>query len=362
MITEQWFKDAVNYKQPIDLFLLIGHNPIRRSGSTIPAVYQAIRQARPNVPIQVFGGHTHIRDFTVYDSGGTGLESGRYCETLGFLSMSGIKSNSYNGAKNPKGVSNPTQAPKPVNGTLAPNTTSNATAFANLTYFRRYLDWNRLTFAYHAVGSQSKTFDMAKGKTITNDIYSLRQQLNLTALYGCAPQTWCLSCQPFGAPGNIYTILSTALSATVVNSSRADTPRLIILNTGSVRFDLIEGPFTYDDSFIVNPFHDTFQFIPDVPYAQARTVLPTLNRGAYQKRDAEPQLEVRSFAWTQGESCVESAANISEHTILRRDAPVTRGKFRRQTSQLTPGYVTTGTYPQNSVAPHDGRAPLTIPR
>lgn len=32
-------------------------------------------------PIQAFGGHTHIRDFTVYDSMSTGLESGRYCET-----------------------------------------------------------------------------------------------------------------------------------------------------------------------------------------------------------------------------------------------------------------------------------------
>ena len=36
-------------------------------------------------------------------------------------------------------------------------------------------------------------FDKPKGKAISSEIYSLRQQLNLTALYGCAPQTWCLS-------------------------------------------------------------------------------------------------------------------------------------------------------------------------
>ena len=224
------------------------------------------------------------------------------------------------------------------------STTTNTTKFSDLKYFRRYLDWNRLTFDYHVTGSQSGTFDTKKGKAITTDIYNLRQELNLTALYGCAPQTWCLSCQPFGAPGNIYTILSTALAETVINASRADTPRLIVLNTGSVRFDLIKGPFTYDDSFIVNPFHDTFQFLPNVPYAQAKTVLPTLNRGAYQKRSLEePQLQARDFHFSQltGESCVDSATQIHAHNVLRRSEPMTRGKFKRQTSKLTPGYVTT---------------------
>src|SRR2546430_2140226 len=89
---EQWFIDAVNTPQPVDLFLLIGHNPVRPSdsASTIATVQKAIRKARPNTPIQVFGGHSHIRDLAVYDSSSVGLESGRYCETLGWLSMSGI--------------------------------------------------------------------------------------------------------------------------------------------------------------------------------------------------------------------------------------------------------------------------------
>ena len=79
MVQQQWFLDAVNYPQPIDLFLVIGHNPIRTtvSSSTFGLLHSTIRALRPGVPFQSFGGHTHVRDFTVYDESSTGLESGQ---------------------------------------------------------------------------------------------------------------------------------------------------------------------------------------------------------------------------------------------------------------------------------------------
>jgi hypothetical protein len=78
MVKQQWFLDAVNYKDPIDLFLIIGHNPIRTSSTTntLGLVHDVIRSMKPSVPIQVFGGHTHIRDFQVYDEASTAMESG----------------------------------------------------------------------------------------------------------------------------------------------------------------------------------------------------------------------------------------------------------------------------------------------
>ena len=104
---------------------------------------------------------------------------------------------------------------------------------------------------------------------MTNNITATREYLNLTSLYGCAPQTWCLSCAPFMSSGSIYSLLTTALEATIVTEERAATPRVIITNTGHIRFDLAEGPFDYASSFIVSPFTDAFQYIPDVPYSLA---------------------------------------------------------------------------------------------
>ena len=171
--------------------------------------------------------------------------------------MSGINSTNFNGTTKPRGVPNPTQKAIKVNSTSvagggSANTTSNSTG---LVYSRRYLDWNRLTFAYHAVGSQSNTFDYPSGERVSANITTTRLELNLTALYGCAPASYCQTCQPFGADGNIFGLLATALSATVINQTRANIPRLIIINTGSVRFDLFEGPFTVSLHHIIKSFY-----------------------------------------------------------------------------------------------------------
>jgi hypothetical protein len=136
-------------------------------------------------------------------------------------------------------------------------------------YFRRYLDWNRATFEYHSEGSQAKAFDTELGQAVSKVVDEKRAQLSLRSLYGCAPQSWCMTCRPFGHSGNIYGLLSSALSAGVVNETRASTPRLILVNTGNIRFDLPKGPFTYDDSFIVSPYKNYFRFIPDMSYSSA---------------------------------------------------------------------------------------------
>jgi 2',3'-cyclic-nucleotide 2'-phosphodiesterase (5'-nucleotidase family) len=78
MVKQKWFIDAVNYEKPIDVFVVLGHNPIRSNSSpgTLELVFREIRKRKPDTPIQVFGGHTHIRDFIVYDDTSTGLEAG----------------------------------------------------------------------------------------------------------------------------------------------------------------------------------------------------------------------------------------------------------------------------------------------
>jgi hypothetical protein len=199
---------------------------------------------------------------------------------------------------------------------------------------RRYLDWNRLTFAYHAEGSQDNTFDTSIGKDVTHEITQERKALNLTALYGCAPETYCQYCKPFGADCNIFTLLETALAKTVINESRADIPRLIIINSGSISFDLVQGPFTFDDSFIVSPFSDAFQFIPNVPYAEASKVIGILNAGPFQKRDQLTQSDF-NFSPLNGETCVDPPVSHNPHALERR------AFTRRATPALTPGYTTT---------------------
>jgi hypothetical protein len=57
MVQQDWFKAAVNFNQPIDIFVLLGHNIARPSvgGSTWNTVFNAIRSVHKDTPIQIFG-------------------------------------------------------------------------------------------------------------------------------------------------------------------------------------------------------------------------------------------------------------------------------------------------------------------
>ena len=78
MVTQKWFIDAVNYTKPIDMFIVVGHNPAGRNGtgSTLPTVYQAIRKIKPDTPVTLFAGHLHVRDTMVYDNKAVSIASG----------------------------------------------------------------------------------------------------------------------------------------------------------------------------------------------------------------------------------------------------------------------------------------------
>ena len=354
VVQQSWWKQAVEGRAnqsstplPIDLFVLIGHNPVRwnDSESSLRTYYESIRAAQPRIPIQVFGGHSHVRDFAVYDEMTTALESGRYCETVGWFSMTGLNSSNYSGAMVPSGVPNPTKlalSNKSTNDPIATN------VGASLKYSRRYLDWNRITFEYHATGSQNLSlFNYYQGLQITKNITATRAELSLNRVLGCAPRTWCISCAPYGSSENIYSgLLPPALAGGVVNKTRANNPRFIVVNSGGIRFDLVQGPFTVDDSYIVSPFADIFVYIPGVPYKIASQLLNTLNTNAAfnSKRDLSAvedihkrDISARDFAWNviRADDCKSPAPNSM---VARR---ALRPAQKRQQIALTPGYTTT---------------------
>src|SRR5947209_7564228 len=86
-VKEKWFQDVIR-DADVDLFLVIGHVAVRSPEYT--AIHRAIRDEHRDTPIQFFGGHLHIRDFKIYDSASTALASGRYMETIGFMSIDGL--------------------------------------------------------------------------------------------------------------------------------------------------------------------------------------------------------------------------------------------------------------------------------
>ncbi|OCH90565.1 hypothetical protein OBBRIDRAFT_834882 [Obba rivulosa] len=315
MVKEEWFAEAI--KDEPDFFLLIGHMPV--SNDNWPVVFSAIRAVHPTTPMLIFGGHTHIRDCgnvappyfmfclsrlilvtTVqYDGRTMALESGRYMETIGWMSA------------------NLDDVPQ----------------HENISFTRRYLDQNRVTYEYHATTSNF-TFDTLEGRLITAGMQQLAKDFDLGFQYGVAPQDYFLDAAPYPSNNSVLTLLVAEAMpyALTINNSRIDVPNIMIVNSGEERFDLYSGPFTKNDQLTTLPFTDAFVYIPDVPFSVANQVLPMLNhQGADEKRSLE-YIEREMAEYARGEVGRRYRRWLQE---MNR-----RGAEKRAAANLTLGYVT----------------------
>ena len=257
-VIEPWFQKVMD-GEDVDLVLVVGHVALRSEEHA--AILKTIQTAKPHVPIQFFGGHTHIRDFARYDSSSTALESGRYMETIGFLSIDGIS-----GSK----------ATKVEDG---------------LEFRRRYIDNNLFSY-YHHTGTNASTFPTEHGQQVSSSIAHARAALDLDKVYGCAPHDYWLSRVRYPSNQSLFTWMEEQVLPDMVrDESRADKAGFVISNTGSLRFDIFKGPFTRDSTYIVSPFESKFRYIKDVSYDKARLVLDLLNGGDHIFNQEAPELQ-----------------------------------------------------------------------
>ncbi|KAI9267432.1 Metallo-dependent phosphatase-like protein [Sporodiniella umbellata] len=239
-IAKPWFKQSLRTHEA-DIVVLIGHVGIRFD--EFYHIIAAIRSEYPSIPIAVLGGHTHIRDFVQYDGRAAGIESGRYMETIGFLSVSGIS--------NPQG---------------------------NLTFNRRYLDQNRMSYIHHSVKGDEKRFDTEQGKAISKKIEALRRTHHLSDRIGCAPQDYYLTSVPVTDKSSIYHLLThQVLPKTIQDKSRKNLA-LFLYNTGGIRYDIYQGAFSKSTPYQLSFYKDVFHRIDSVPLTIARQILPALNK------------------------------------------------------------------------------------
>jgi len=299
MVKESWFKEAI-IEEP-DFFLLVGHMPV--SQDNWPLVFDAIRAVHPTIPIFVFGGHTHIRDCVQYDGRSMALESGAYMETIGWMSAKLDDRNSTE----------------------------------NLSVVRKYLDANRNTYKYHTTNSSA--FDTARGKAITAGITDLANKFNLSYVFGTASQDYYLHRVQYPSNDSLLSLLADKIIPVALKISfpeRANISNVIVAQAGSQRFDLLKGPFTRNDQFVVSPFTNAFVYIPDVPFSIAKQVLGQLSSGGVSQRRTSDGVE----------SAEEYAAGHIQSRFgrWRQDQWIRFGHLA-ENGNLTLGYVTKDSCP-----------------
>ena len=331
-IKEDWFQDAIRDRD-IDLFLIIGHVAIH--SPEFDAIYKAIRGQQWDVPVQFFGGHTHIRDYAKYDNKAYALESGRYLETVGFMSIGGL----HQGGKRPRTLSSR------LASMFSPAVSSRAVA-KGPTFSRRYIDNNLFSY-FHHTGLNASTFPTPHGLNVSSQIRSAREKLKLDHSYGCAPQTFWTNRAPFPSDSSIFTLLKDRVFPDVVSQDdRAKVPRIVLTNTGAIRFDIFGGNFTTDTMYAVSPFTSGFRFIKDVPWKKAKLILNILNQNVPQLWPGDWTIEMQAIAPVSAEVLSSSGSAKSEILKLqgagfdRAQQPLTQHASHVADPDLTPGYTT----------------------
>ncbi|KAL5600939.1 hypothetical protein BROUX41_005773 [Berkeleyomyces rouxiae] len=316
-IKEKWFQDAIRLRP--DVFVVIGHIGVRMP--ELKAIYTAIRQQNWHIPIAMFAGHAHVRDATDFDSQAYALASGRYFETVGWMSLDGIQKDE-----------------------LKKDEVQAAKSFA---FTRRYLD-NNLFGYYHHTGLNESTFPTEKGQETSKLIYHARKTLGLDKKLGCAPKSLWMSRVPYPHDNSIYTWLANeSLPGIFYNAERANKPRIGLLNTGGVRFDIIRGKFSYDSLFNVSPFTNHIAYLPDVPYAIAKKILAIINSSGPVFTAAAAVPDTRYMgppeAWAgKNLEADNAAAALAAHASSAQDAD-TAGQVplaHKPDAELTAGYTT----------------------
>ncbi|KAJ4471596.1 Metallo-dependent phosphatase-like protein [Lentinula aciculospora] len=307
MVKEQWFTEAIA-EEP-DVFVLAGHMPV--SYDNWPTVFNAIRDVHAETPIIILGGHTHIRDCNQPDGRSMALESGRYMETIGWLSAK---------------LGNPNDSK------------------SNITFGRRYLDQNRVTYEYHTQ-QRNNTFDTAEGQNITQGLQALSEKYELSTLFGYAPQDYTISRNQYPSNGSSLTLFinEAAPYSLTFNNTRKNVTNLMITNSGSQRFDVYAGTFDKNDQIAASPFLDAFVYIKNVQLGVAQQVLIALNTAGAderRKRDLGSVLQQREDElWKRG-FVDRRYMDWLDEMDRRHD-----GAVKRASQNLTLGYVTSDSCP-----------------
>ncbi|ODQ47450.1 hypothetical protein PICMEDRAFT_40782 [Pichia membranifaciens NRRL Y-2026] len=268
IIKQSWFIELVedyasNYE--VDAIVLFGHIPVAHDWFEMSQLHNFFRSYFPSTYIQYLGGHSHIRDFSILDNLSTGLQSGRYCETVGFLSINNLPSEEESQEK-----------------------------YILNNIHRKYIDFNLHSFMHHSNHTVLEKFNTEKGLYVSKELAKYSKDLKLDEAYGIVPHSYYISAADYqnNDEKSLLRFLedeiliqlqpkscSNKIDKLPVLSDSND--RIILINTGGIRYDLYKGEFNRNSLFTVSPFQNMWRVLPSIPTDLALKLKGILNDREY---------------------------------------------------------------------------------
>jgi 2',3'-cyclic-nucleotide 2'-phosphodiesterase (5'-nucleotidase family) len=250
VVQESWFVDVLKRTYDYDAILVLAHMDVRDPLCQI--ILDAIRSiAGTDIPVQFITGHTHIRDYQVFDHFSSSFEAGHFLDTLGFVSFPSSKSVKL--ALN--------QSMNETNGSL---NSSNLPLTALFKY--QYINATVDVLA-ETLDLPVESFPTEDGVAQMEFIARTRNKLGLDKVVGCVGSTYYFN-RTLDATDSLWGFFKNQIVPSLFGGQN-----VVFLGNGGWRYDLYKGEVRLDDLFGVSPFNNSFWMWNDIP----ATVIVALN-------------------------------------------------------------------------------------
>jgi 2',3'-cyclic-nucleotide 2'-phosphodiesterase (5'-nucleotidase family) len=243
-VEEDWFVTAVSSTDDYDAVLVLAHMDVRDPLCLV--ILDKIRTlVGDEMPVQFITGHTHKRDYQVFDPTSTSFEAGRYLDTVGFVSFPSIKS-----TKNAT-----VTAASEIASSL--NVTKTKADPSSLFHYK-FIDANVDVLA-ETLGMSTASFPTELGVEQSEFILRVQIEMGLKQVIGCVADTYYLN-RSLDARDSLWGFFQNE-----VVPSRFSGNEILFLGDGAWRYDLFTGDVRFDDVIAVSPFNSSFWMWEEIP-------------------------------------------------------------------------------------------------
>jgi len=241
-VEQSWFSDALSDGLSKDVKAVVIMSHMDMVDKAVFSILEKIRSTNgyEHMPVQFVTGHSHYRGFHKLDDRASSYEAGHYLDTIGLLTM---------------------DLPHEGDDT------------SQIWFECSNIDANK-DILMQMLGMNEADFDTELGINISVAIDEVTEKLQLNEIVGCPTAHYICNAGMNDTYSLYYLYMNSILPSGVTPD---DSTAVHITNTGTLRYDVYDGKFFYNDVFAVAPFSNTFAYVDDLTAEEIISLTVDLN-------------------------------------------------------------------------------------
>jgi len=243
VVEKDWFIQVVSDTKRYDAVLVLAHMDVR--DPLCQVILDKIRMlVGADMPVQFITGHTHRRDYELFETNSASFEAGRFLDTVGFVSFPSIKSittGATTAADDIATLLNETKPPEPEN-----------------LFKYKYMDAHTDVLS-DALGISPEDFPTENGVDQSEFILRIQIEMGLKQVIGCVNRNHFVN-RSLDARDSLWGFFRNEVVPTMFSGDQ-----VTFFGLDAWRYDLYTREVHLDDVLAISPFNNSLVKWENVP-------------------------------------------------------------------------------------------------